>query len=163
MVCPLLQTVQYGDFPLIYDSCFCNVTSLPDCFLRPLPLFSDLSLPFLPQQHTPDPHRSTPVSFFSPYLPPCYNLPPALGTKQRASLLIVSEMVGIFQATSEDLWRGSIYGSWGTVLVIVFISICHLFCSKKNVCSLLSRLRTSSVVADRHISNISPSCPPQLR
>ncbi|CAK9317881.1 unnamed protein product [Citrullus colocynthis] len=74
-------------------------------------------------------------------------------------------MAAIFQATSEDFWRGSIYGSWGTALVLVFIAICHLFCSKKNVCSLLSRFQSSSVAADRHISNISPSCerPPQLR
>ncbi|XP_038903681.1 phosphatidylcholine transfer protein-like isoform X2 [Benincasa hispida] len=77
-------------------------------------------------------------------------------------------MVGVFQfqATSEDLWRGSIYGSWGTVLVLVFIAICHLVYSKKNVCSLLSRLKTSSIVADRHISDVSPSSecpPPQLR
>ncbi|XP_022983283.1 uncharacterized protein LOC111481908 [Cucurbita maxima] len=72
-------------------------------------------------------------------------------------------MADLFQATSEDLWRGSIYGSWGTVLVIVFISICHLFRFKKNVWSLLSRLQTPSVVADLQISNISPSCPPQSR
>lgn len=120
--------------------------------------FSDFSLQLLLLQ------LYIPLTPFS-FLPLSRNRPSAHGTIHRVSLLIVWNMAGIFQATSEDLWRGSIYGSWGTALVLVFIAICHLFCSKKNVCSLLSRFQSSSVAADRHISNISPSCerPPQLR
>lgn len=77
--------------------------------------------------------------------------------------LILWNMAGIFQATSEDLWRGTIYGSWGTVFVLLFIAICHLFYSKKNVSSLLSRFQTSSLVADRHTSSPSCECPPPSR